>query len=384
MCHPDIRKTPKTLWTRRHLKFSKKYARYRLPKHCRKDRLPLARPLSTEFTDDSLPTEVVDVECRLEATAQDEHRRSLTTSPPPGRCHSKSSTPKICDEDLSKTCSSGFDEVVAVKRGPSIWRPVDDDRSDQTESTVADKNAQIFSRSEDEVLYSPKFFGDRWTPSESADRCLADTSTYSDRHFQLIACPEEPTTTSAIMTKLPSPILPHFKKRLLLNTTAGSKSTPCRGGDHRAVEPLVIGRTPGASGSFVIHEDKPLMTSTSTSAVSSTSSALSTLNCLQAGNALAPAKIGIVISHGRAMTLQDKLQSMNTSSPVMSPSTTATQTSSVQLPGPDADIGGPVFHRKQAVGHRSSDKRRKNARHKLAKRSLPVSDDKDIFNSFAF
>jgi len=71
----------------------------------------------------------------------------------------------------------------------------------------------------------------------------------------------------------PMPV--HFKKRMLNTATVSNVVSE---------EPVVIGQssdTPRRSA-FTIHQDPPVST--------------------------APAKVGIVISHGRAMTLQDKLQ----------------------------------------------------------------------------
>jgi len=73
----------------------------------------------------------------------------------------------------------------------------------------------------------------------------------------------------------------HFKKRMLNTATVSQPPTPI-------TEPSVIGRsfTPRRQ-SVTIYQDENPTTSTP------------------------PAKVGIVISHGRAMTLQDKLQMTN-------------------------------------------------------------------------
>ena len=87
----------------------------------------------------------------------------------------------------------------------------------------------------------------------------------------------------------------HFKKRMLLNTTATTASQSSSPGVVAAQQaPAVIGRslTPRPRPVTVYQDDA---TATATSTPPSPP----------------PAKVGIVISHGRAMTLQDKLQMTN-------------------------------------------------------------------------
>ena len=82
------------------------------------------------------------------------------------------------------------------------------------------------------------------------------------------------------------PVAVHFKKRMLSTATVTHPSSTVS-------EPAVVGKSTTPRRSFTIHQD----------AVTSTP----------------PAKVGIVISHGRAMTLQDKLQ-MTTNGARRSPS----------------------------------------------------------------
>jgi len=82
------------------------------------------------------------------------------------------------------------------------------------------------------------------------------------------------------------PVPVHFKKRMLSTATVTHPSST-------ASEPPVVGKSTTPRRSFTIHQD------TATSPP--------------------PAKVGIVISHGRAMTLQDKLQ-MTTNGARRSPS----------------------------------------------------------------
>lgn len=72
------------------------------------------------------------------------------------------------------------------------------------------------------------------------------------------------------------PVPVHFKKRMLSTATVSQPPS--------LSEPAVIGKSVTPLRSFRVHEDATPATSTP------------------------PAKVGIVISHGKAMTLQDKLQ----------------------------------------------------------------------------
>jgi len=88
------------------------------------------------------------------------------------------------------------------------------------------------------------------------------------------------------------PVPVHFKKRMLSSATVSSQPASL------VSEPAVVGRSVTPRRSFTIHQDAATGTSTP------------------------PAKVGIVISHGRAMTLQDKMQ-MTTNAARRSPTSSA-------------------------------------------------------------
>jgi len=99
------------------------------------------------------------------------------------------------------------------------------------------------------------------------------------------------------------PVPVHFKKRMLSTATVSQSSSSFLS------EPSVIGKSVTPRHSFTIHEDSTSATSTP------------------------PAKVGIVISHGRAMTLQDKLQ-MTASAARRSPTSSGRSLSIVSTASP--------------------------------------------------
>ena len=117
----------------------------------------------------------------------------------------------------------------------------------------------------------------------------------------------------------------HFKKRIL--STATVTHPPSTG---TSSEPAVVGKSATPRRSFTIHQDAAASTP--------------------------PAKVGIVISHGRAMTLQDKLQ-MTTNAVRRSPSSGDRSLSAAS----------PLrILNRHATTHAAS-------RHKLKRRSKPVA-----------
>jgi len=138
------------------------------------------------------------------------------------------------------------------------------------------------------------------TCSASADGRTAETVAAGDRS----AGDAESGSVRCRVDAATHAIPVHFKKRMLNTATGGG------------VEPDVIGRSPTdprRQRSFAIHQDP----------VSAAAAA--------ATQTPPPAKVGIVISHGRAMTLQDKLQmsATTTNSPArLSPASVARWSSS--------------------------------------------------------
>jgi len=135
------------------------------------------------------------------------------------------------------------------------------------------------------------------TCSASADGRTAETVAAGDRS----AGDAESGSVRCRVDAATSAIPVHFKKRMLNTATGGG------------VEPDVIGRSPTdprRQRSFAIHQD-PVSAAAAAAAATQTPP---------------PAKVGIVISHGRAMTLQDKLQmsATTTNSPArLSPASVA-------------------------------------------------------------
>jgi hypothetical protein len=412
--------------SRRHLKFSKKFWRHR--KHLSKKYVICGKVSNRPSSVESLMSKL--------SGESNECERPLVIDGDEGNFHTSSignvadahledqlSPNRVSRWDAVRTSSSNTNSLPATagginsrpptvcgvtasessgaKKVNSIWRLVDErmDQSLPEADDSVDKSAQIFSRSEDETLYSPRFFGDRWS---SVDRqtVVASSTTFAERYFRPI-CPSDETScdepsTNAATTHLPlsssetpssevvssptspNPTYAHFKKRLLLSTTSGGGKT-----DRNRVncDPLIIGRSPVVT-SFVIHEDQPTSSSSSVAAAPPATEAPLTRalssSLSPGGVSPAPAKIGIVISHGRAMTLQDKLQRMNSSSPAFpppraepSPPTPSSSCSRLVVDaGTAPSASTAVFHRKEAIGHRSIDRQRKRSRRRAAKRSM--------------
>jgi len=136
------------------------------------------------------------------------------------------------------------------------------------------------------------------TCSASADGRTAETVAAGDR-----SAGDAESGSVRCRVEAATPAIPvHFKKRMLNTATGGG------------VEPDVIGRSPTdprRQRSFAIHQDP--------------------VSAAAATQTPPPAKVGIVISHGRAMTLQDKLQmsATTTNSPArLSPASVARWSSS--------------------------------------------------------
>jgi len=401
--HPDIvRDSSKCRWSRRHLKFSKKFSRDRHHSKHRVNTRPASSVVATDSVDQVATTDIDDGDCRLtlsddgvKSPCSSRQEHDLATG---GSTFDSMTSPISCEGSARTICGSAFSVVTASKKAPSIWRLVDD-RMDQSEPEVGEsteKNAQIFSRNEDEILYSPKFFGDRRAADESSEVSNKPPESRSqkdiDCQFQPIlspvvtpAAPRSTPLTSSSSDTAPSPlspipVYPYFKKRLLLTTVSGtcssrSPTTSSSDRGRRTIDPLIIGRSPSVS-SFTIHEDLPTSTS---SPVASSSPRLTPLMITKTTTVpanitqTAPAKIGIVISHGRAMTLQDKLQRMNSSSPVILPPSLQQQQqqpSSSTVMGTKPVTSVTVTYPEQFLGHRSSGERRRKSCHTRRKRAL--------------
>jgi hypothetical protein len=149
----------------------------------------------------------------------------------------------------------------------------------------------------------------------------------------------------------------HFKKRMISSSATTSAM------------PTVIGRrSPSStprSGIFTIHEDRQPLTVPSCAAATSTTRS----------SPMPPAKIGIIISHGRAMTLQDKLQMGS-----------AAMLGTVAMTTNSTGASSAAVHRKAATGSRSAGrlKRKSLLARQSAKRSLqmtqaatPTSEDEN-------
>ena len=181
------------------------------------------------------------------------------------------STTVVAPSSVSHSTAVNSCTTVASRSSFSITRLLslsEDGSSGDDAKSAADVNADVRKLS---------------TCSTSVGRTPAVTAAVEDR----IAGDGEGRSTASDA----KPAMPvHFKKRML-NTATGSQSVSV------GAQLTVIGRSPSTPRrrSFVIHED----------ADPSTSSPL--------------AKVGIVISHGRSMTLQDKLQ-MTTNGARLSPS----------------------------------------------------------------
>lgn len=239
-----------------------------------------------------------------------------------------------------------------VHRKPhTIWRLVDEGmengsggdsngaRSEAGGNSVdePEKTALIFGRSDGETVFCPKFMSTTWKWPGSAE--------------------------------VPSmPYCPHVKKRHLLlsyvdanrgsNGTPSASSTSTLGSGTATIgveAPTVIGQTPTAPDvAFRIHRD-------------SDSTPVASLPVHR------PEKIGIVISHGRSMTLQDKLQRMAAAA-----ATEGRLNATGQQRDEEYSTGYPEF-RKVAVGRRSGSHDRRRRKSKTAVKrpasalGLPVS-----------
>lgn len=137
------------------------------------------------------------------------------------------------------------------------------------------------------------------------------------------------------------PVPVHFKKRMLNTATVSQPPTPI-------TEPTVIGRsvTPRLQSIDIYQDESPTKSTP-------------------------PAKVGIVISHGRAMTLQDKLQ-MNTNSTRRSPTSS----------GRSSIAASPLQVLNRHVTPRASQYKLKRHQKAVVKRSLMPSQKVRFFLLF--
>ena len=193
-------------------------------------------------------------------------------------------------EQRSLSCSVAADIAATVSISASSSSSVKDSAPVNSCTAVVSRSSfsimRLLSLSDDEAKTGSDDGGVRkLSPSMSA---------VSQAPAETRAGQRETVSVDGAQVK---PVPVHFKKRMLNTATTVSQSSTSVD-----LEPAIIGQsvTP-LRRSFTIHQDPQPTTSTP------------------------PAKVGIVISHGRAMTLQDKLQ-MTTNAARLSPTSSADTT----------------------------------------------------------
>jgi len=289
------------------------------------------------------------------------HRRRHSKRVPAGEAAAGQSVPDVLCESTAvdserrdRMCSAAEDAVPTAESRPtlttssSLKDPTPVNSCTEVVSRSSFSIMRLLSLSEDSSCDADVKLGtaaagdDARILSASVGRTPAETvaETVASQDARVAAAKDSWSVGCGEVK--PAPV--HFKKRMINSASVSQPTTSA------VSEPAIIGKSVTPCRSFTVYQDDtPPPTSTP------------------------PAKVGIVISHGRAMTLQDKLQ-MTTNSARRSPTSSGGRSCAVSVASP---LGA---HNRQVtpVAPRCKLKRRQKP---VVKRSLITPAKVRVFSS---